>query len=142
MTKKRKDEAEFTFTFAMRADISEFKAVKATVEKYVEAVRAKDHKICEPYFTKGASCYGLTEGVLTDGDLPWLWKVIDEAKVSDVTSHIDVLYVDGTIAIARLLEDGWEGYDFSDYLVLIKLGSDWKVIAKCWHTVRSKKDKA
>ena len=127
-----------TSILAMRADISEFKAVKATVEEYVEAVKAKDHKICKPYFTKGAGCYGLTDGVFNDGDIEALWKVLDEAKNTDVTGHIDVLHVDGTIAIARLVEDGWEGYDFSDYFVLIKLGSDWKIITKCWHTVRHK----
>lgn len=123
----------------MRADISEFKAVKATVEKYVEAAKAKNHKICEPYFTKGASCHGLTDGTFLSCDTQALWKALDEAKKTDgLTGHIDVLHVDGTIAIARLLEDGWDGYDFSDYFVLIKLGRDWKIIVKSWHTVRHK----
>ena len=123
----------------MRAEISEFKAVKAVVEKYVEAVKASNHKICEPFFTKGASCYGITSGEVTDGNIPGLRKVLDAAKPNpNIDSHIDVLYVDGTIAIARLLEDGWEGYDFSDYFTLMKIGEEWKIAAKCWHTVRHK----
>ena len=68
------------FVSKMRAEISEFKAVKAVVEKYVEAVKASNHKICEPFFTKGASCYGITSGEVTDGNIQGLWKVLDAAK--------------------------------------------------------------
>ena len=123
----------------MRAEISEFIAVKSTVEKYVEAVKAKDHKVCEPFFTNGASTYGIQSGKVTDGNVQELWKVIDAANDTDVVGHIDVLFVDGTIAFARLLEDGWEGYDFSDYFVLIKVEGQWKITTKVWNEVRYKK---
>ena len=49
-------------------------------------------------------------------------------------SRIDVLAVEETVAVVRVLEEGWGGsIDFTDFLLLLKLDGEWKCVAKAYN---------
>ena len=49
-------------------------------------------------------------------------------------ARIDVLCIEETVAIVRVLEDNWGGrIDFSDFLLLIKMDGEWKGVAKVYN---------
>ena len=49
-------------------------------------------------------------------------------------ARIDVLAVEETVAVVRVLEEKWGGrIDFTDYLLLLKLGGEWKCVAKAYN---------
>lgn len=49
-------------------------------------------------------------------------------------ARIDVLDVEETVAVARVLEEGWGGrIDFTDFLLLLKLNGEWKCVAKAYN---------
>ncbi len=42
--------------------------------------------------------------------------------------------VEETLAVARVLEEGWGGrIDFTDYLLLLKMDGEWKCVAKAYN---------
>ncbi|MDE6804713.1 MAG: nuclear transport factor 2 family protein, partial [Muribaculaceae bacterium] len=49
-------------------------------------------------------------------------------------ARVDVLAVEETVAVVRVLEEGWGGrIDFTDFLLLLKLNGEWKCVAKAYN---------
>ena len=49
-------------------------------------------------------------------------------------ARIDVLAVEETVAVVRVLEECWGGrIDFTDFLLLLKLNGEWKCAAKAYN---------
>ncbi len=49
-------------------------------------------------------------------------------------TRIDVLELEETLAVVRVLEEGWGGsIDFSDVLLLLKIDGQWKCVAKAYN---------
>ena len=47
---------------------------------------------------------------------------------------IDVLELEETLAVVRVLEEGWGGtIDFTDVLLLLKIDGEWKCVAKAYN---------
>ncbi len=45
-----------------------------------------------------------------------------------------MLAVEETVAVVRVLEEGWGGrIDFTDFLLLLKLNGEWKCVAKAYN---------
>ena len=65
-----------------------------------------------------------------------LYDIIDGAESDPMfNSRVDVLFIDGTVALARVLSDNAIGHNFSDNLMMIKFGDDWKIVAKVYTEV-------
>ena len=49
-------------------------------------------------------------------------------------ARIDVLDVEETLAVVRVLEENWGGrIDFTDYLLLMKIDGTWRCVAKAYN---------
>ena len=49
-------------------------------------------------------------------------------------TRIDVLELEETLAVVRVLEEGWGGkIDFTDVLLLLKIDGKWKCVAKAYN---------
>ena len=49
----------------------------------------------------------------------------------DFKARIDVVDVEETLAVVRVLEEKWGGrIDFTDYLLLMKMDGEWRCVAK------------
>ena len=49
-------------------------------------------------------------------------------------TRIDVLELEETLAVVRVLEEGWGGkINFTDVLLLLKIDVEWKCVAKAYN---------
>ena len=52
----------------------------------------------------------------------------------DFKARIDVVDVEETLAVVRVLEEKWGGrIDFTDYLLLMKMDGKWRCVAKAYN---------
>ena len=119
----------------MRSEIKEYEAVKAAAEKFVRSVAEGDSRYARTLFTDDAVLFGMLDGVLEHGSIEQFYHNVDTVAAGDnFKARIDVLAVEETVAVVRVLEEGWGGrIDFTDFLLLLKLGGEWKCVAKAYN---------
>ena len=119
----------------MRADMSEYDAVQRAAEKFVESVGSGNSAPARELFYDEAVMFGYLDGRLEHGPIQNLYDNIDTVGADPgYRARIDVMTVEETVAIVRVLEDNWGGrIDFSDYLMMIKMDGQWRCVAKVYN---------
>lgn len=120
---------------AMRDQIKEYEAVAAAAENFVRSVAEGDSSHAKKLFTDDAVLFGILDGTLEHGSIEQFYHNVDTVGAGvDFKARIDVLAVEETVAVVRVLEEKWGGrIDFTDYLLLLKLGGEWKCVAKAYN---------
>ena len=79
--------------------------------------------------------FGILNGVEERGSIEQFYHNVDTVGAgADFKARIDVLAVEETVAVVRVLEEGWGGsIDFTDFLLLLKLNGEWKCVAKAYN---------
>ena len=117
------------------AQISDYEAIVKVLNLYVLGCNEGKSEIMKPAFAEGAVMYGTDkDGSTVGGSIENLFKGIDASGKTNAKAHIDVLHVSGTIAIARVIMEGWHGLTFTDLHQLFKSNGEWKIIAKAYYT--------
>ncbi len=122
----------------MREQIEEFNAVENIARKFIQAVHDGNSEIVKPYFYEKASFFGqLNEKEYQSGSIQLFYETIDKmgAVGDDYVARVDVLNIEKTIATARVIEDNWHGYKFTDLLIMNKIQGEWKIVAKVYDTL-------
>ncbi len=119
----------------MRNEIKEYEAVAKAAENFVKSVAEGDSSYAKQLFTDDAVLFGMLDGVLEHGSIEQFYRNVDTVGAgADFKARIDVLAVEETVAVVRVLEEKWGGrIDFTDYLLLLKLGGEWKCVAKAYN---------
>lgn len=119
----------------MRSDMSEYYAVEKAAQKFVESVGSGNSAPAKELFYPEAVMFGFLDGRLEHGPIQNLYDNIDTVGADPgYKARIDVLCIEETVAIVRVLEDNWSGrIDFSDFLMMIKMGDEWKCVAKVYN---------
>ncbi len=119
----------------MRSEIKEYEAVQAAAEKFVRSVAEGNSAYAKTLFTDDAVLFGLLDGVLEHGSIEQFYHNVDTVAAGDhFKARIDVLAVEESVAVVRVLEEGWGGrIDFTDFLLLLKLNGEWKCVAKAYN---------
>ncbi len=119
----------------MRSDMSEYEAVERAAQKFVKSVGSGDSTPAKELFYDEAVMFGYLDGNLEHGPIQNLYDNIDTVGADpSYRARIDVLCIEETVAIVRVLEDNWGGrIDFSDFLLLIKMDGEWKAVAKVYN---------
>ena len=114
---------------------SEYNAVIATANQYVEGLRVGSAEGVAQAFHKDAVMYGFTNGELLGGPIKNLFDFVQKnGDAPEITTRLDVLAITPTTAVVRVdMEKDAIGADYNDYLTLIKIDGTWKVIAKVYH---------
>ncbi|GAB7543102.1 nuclear transport factor 2 family protein [Cupriavidus sp. 8B] len=114
---------------------NEYNAVIAVAQKYVDGLRIGSAEGVATAFHKDAVMYGFTNGELLGGPIGNLFDFVRKnGKAPEITTRLDVLAITPTTAVVRVdMEKDAIGADYNDYLTLIKIDGDWKVIAKVYH---------
>ena len=126
----------------MRADITEFQKIEELGKKYIEAVGTANIDMLKEIFHEKATVYGqLNEDSKSAGEIKILYDIIEKVGKcgNDFTGRVDVLAVEPTIAIFRIVEDNWAGYKFTDYFTCWKCDGVWKIVSKAFDTLPGKK---
>ena len=119
----------------MRAPKSEYDAVEAVVQKFVDAIHAGDSSIVRPFFVKTAGLYGNVNGGLEEEPIETLMKNIDAcgAAGSAVNFRTDILALEESIAVVCLLEENMGPMNFTNYFTLMKINGEWKFLIHAYN---------
>lgn len=119
----------------MRAPISEYKAVEEAAMKFVRSVAEGDSQYAKELFIDEAVLFGYLNGDLEHGSIQQFYHNVDTTPGNPkFHARVDVLLVEETLAVARVLEEGWGGrIDFTDVLLLMKMNGQWKCVAKAYN---------
>ncbi len=119
----------------MRDNIKEYDVVAKAAENFVRSVAEGNSTYAKTFFTEDAVLFGILDGVLEHGSIEQFYHNVDTVGAGDnFKARIDVLAVEETVAVVRVLEEGWGGrIDFTDFLLLLKLNGEWKCVAKAYN---------
>ena len=119
----------------MRTSIEEYKTVEAAAMKFVKSVAEGNSSYARELFTDEAVLFGYLDGKLEHGSIEQFYRNVDSAAAGDkFKARIDVVAVEETLAVVRVLEESWGGrIDFTDYLLLLKIDSEWRCVAKAYN---------
>ena len=119
----------------MRASISEYKAVEKAAMKFVKSVAEGNSRYAKELFTDEAVLFGFLDGKLEHGSIEQFYHNVDTVGAgTDFKARIDIVSIEETVAVVRVLEENWGGrIDFTDYLLLLKIDGVWKCVAKAYN---------
>lgn len=119
----------------MRSKLAEYKAVEEAAQKFVKSVAEGNSQYAKTLFTDEAVLFGFLDGKLEHGSIEQFYHNVDTVGAGDhFKARIDILSIEETVAVVRVLEENWGGrIDFTDYLLLLKMGEEWKCVAKAYN---------
>lgn len=119
----------------MRAPIEEYKAVEEAAMKLVRAVAEGNSTYARELFTDEAVLFGYLDGRLEHGSIEQFYHNVDTTPAGEhFKARVDVLLLEESLAVVRVLEEGWGGrINFTDVLLLLKMGGQWKCVAKAYN---------
>lgn len=119
----------------MRANITEYEAVEQAAMKFIRSVAEGNSAYARELFTEEAVLFGYLDGKLEHGSIEQFYHNVDTVGAgADFKARIDVVSVEETVAVVRVLEEKWGGrIDFTDYLLLLKIDGEWKCVAKAYN---------
>ena len=119
----------------MRDSIKEYEAVAEAAGKFVKSVAEGNSEYAKTLFTDDAVLFGILDGAVERGSIEQFYHNVDTVGAGeDFKARIDLLAVEETVAVVRVLEEKWGGrIDFTDFLLLLKLNGEWKCVAKAYN---------
>lgn len=119
----------------MRSEIKEYAAVEEAAMKFVKSVAEGNSAYAKELFVDEAVLFGWLDGALEHGSIDQFYHNVDTVGAGDnFKARVDVLAVEETVAVVRVLEEGWGGrIDFTDFLLMLKINGEWKCVAKAYN---------
>lgn len=119
----------------MRANIAEYKAVENAAMKFVKSVAEGNSSYAKDLFVDEAVLFGYLDGKLEHGSIEQFYHNVDTVSAgNNFKARIDIVSVEETVAVVRVLEEKWgDRIDFTDYLLLLKINNEWKCVAKAYN---------
>lgn len=119
----------------MRSEINEYRAVEEAAQKFVKSVAEGNSKYARELFIDEAVLFGYLDGKLEHGSIEQFYHNVDTVSGGEhFKARTDVLLLEETLAVVRVLEEGWGGrIDFTDVLLLLKMNGEWKCVAKAYN---------
>ena len=119
----------------MRANIEEYKAVENAAMKFVKSVAEGNSSYAKDLFVDEAVLFGYLDGKLEHGSIEQFYHNVDTVSAgNNFKARIDIVSVEETVAVVRVLEEKWgDRIDFTDYLLLLKINNEWKCVAKTYN---------
>lgn len=115
--------------------VSDYQAVKNTINKYLEAGKKGKSEIMKPVFHQDAIMYNADKGEINGGSIKALFDYIDNNPAApEIEAEITSVDIAGNIAYARVESNNWHGARFSDMFLLLKDSGEWKILTKIFYT--------
>ncbi|MFG6375866.1 MAG: nuclear transport factor 2 family protein [Desulfovibrio sp.] len=119
----------------MRDKIAEYDAIEKAAMKFVKSVAEGDSKYAKELFIDEAVLFGYLDGKLEHGSIEQFYHNVDTVPGGEhFKARVDVILVEESLAVVRVLEEGWGGrIDFTDVLLMLKMSGEWKCVAKAYN---------
>ena len=110
-------------------NITEYKAIRDTIEHYLKGARSGRGADMRPAFHEQATIFGYVGPDLFAGPIEGLFEWNDKNGAAvDVVPHVSILDVVETVAVARIEADNWTGHRFTDFFTLLKVDGQWQIM--------------
>ncbi len=112
------------------------KAILAVIDTYIEGLRTGRVDLLKKAFHKDGIMYGYSEtNKITEGSVQHLYDIIEQhGALSKVTSKNSVLHqTSNTATVLAELKSTAPNQNSTDYLSLMKINGEWKIISKVYH---------
>ncbi len=116
-------------------DINDYKAITNLITNYYlkGAISGKGSDM-KPSFHEDATWFGYVGPDLVAGPIQSLFDWHDSnGAAKDLVYNISKIEVVGSVANVRVELDNWTGNRFTDFLNLLKVGGEWKVVNKVFY---------
>ena len=124
----------------MQDYLTEYDAIVATMQRYLEGGRAGKSELMRPAFHSDATIVGYCGGALLTGSIEQLFAWIDgNGPAPGLEPRITSVEIVQTVAVVRLEVAHWSGKlagpgaRMSDVFTLLKTDSGWKISHKTFH---------
>lgn len=120
-----------------RTAIEDYKEIVETVQKYIDGCNEGKSEIMNPAFDNGAVMYGTKPNgeIEAQGSIENLYGIVDTVGADKGgKARVDVLDTTEYTAVVRVIIENWHGLTFTDYLLLMKMNGEWKMVAKVYYT--------
>lgn len=103
--------------------------------KFVKSVAEGNSRYAKELFVDEAVLFGFLDGKLEHGSIEQFYHNVDTVGAGEnFDARIDIVALEETVAVVRVLEEKWGGrIDFTDYLLLLKINGEWKCVAKAYN---------
>ena len=103
--------------------------------KFVRSVAEGNSSHARELFIDEAVLFGYLDGRLEHGGIEQFYRNVDSVGAdAGFRARIDVLDVEETLAVVRVLEENWGGrIDFTDYLLMMKIDGTWRCVDKAYN---------
>ena len=103
--------------------------------KFVKSVAEGNSRYAKDLFVDEAVLFGYLDGKLEHGSIEQFYHNVDTVSAgNNFKARIDIVSVEETVAVVRVLEEKWgDRIDFTDYLLLLKINNEWKCVAKAYN---------
>ena len=122
-------------------DAADKKAILDVIDTYVEGLRLGRVDLLKKSFYKDAIMYGFSaENEITEGSVQHLYDLIEKnGALSKVTSVNSILHqTANTASVLAELKNTSPNHNSIDYLSLMKINGEWKIISKVYHLSHAK----
>lgn len=112
------------------------KAILAVIDTYIEGLRTGRVDLLKKCFHKDAIMYGYSiQNTITEGSVQHLYDLIEKhGALAKVTSKNRVMHqTANTASVLAELETTAPNENSTDYLSLMKINGEWKIISKVYH---------
>lgn len=112
------------------------KAILAVIDTYIEGLRQGRVDLLKKSFHKDAIMHGYSrDNKITEGSVQHLYDIIEKAgALSNVTAKNKVLnQTSNTAFVLAELKSTAPNENSTDYLSLMKIDGQWKIISKVYH---------
>jgi hypothetical protein len=115
--------------------VQDYEDVLTAMEGYIHGLKTGNVEELKKTFHQDAIMYGHLGDDLSQGSIENLYAYVEEfGSAPNIKTNLTVLHKTPTIAIVRIeMEHDAADEDFTDYHSLIKINSQWKVVAKLFH---------
>lgn len=109
--------------------------VEEAAMKFVKSVAEGNSSYAREFFVNEAVLFGFLDGKLEHGNIEQFYRNVDVVGPdSGFKARVDVIDVEESLAVVRVLEENWGGcIDFTDYLLMMKMDGEWKCVAKAYN---------
>ena len=124
----------------MQDYLTEYDAIKATMQQYTDGARAGKSQLMGPAFHPDATFVGYYRGTLFTGSAQQLFDWIDaNGPAPAIEARFGSIEILESIAVVRLEVGKWSGklagsdVHMSDVFTLVKTPEGWKISQKTFH---------
>lgn len=115
---------------------SDTRAILSVIDSYIEGLRTGSVDLLKKCFHKDAIMYGYAiQNKITEGSVQHLYDIIEQhGALAKVTSKNSVLHqTANTASVLAELKTTAPHENSTDYLSLMKINGEWKIISKVYH---------